>query len=93
MRWVTSLVPNPLPVFGPSGTTAMLQATEAMLEPDIGYRLAHHDDLQWRPTATVTEVDGAIFEEGRAGSPLSPPITRRSGPPSASASTTESGRW
>ena len=65
MRWVTSLVPNPLPVFGPSGTTAVLQATEAMLEPDIGYRLAHHDDLQWRPTATVTEVErGVIFEEG-----------------------------
>jgi len=65
MRWVTSLVPNPLPVFGPSGTTAVLQATEAMLEPDIGYRLAHHDDLQWRPSATVTEVDrGVIFEEG-----------------------------
>ena len=64
-RWVTSLVPNRLPVFGPSGTAAVLQATEAMLEPDIGYRLAHHDDLQWRPAATVTEVDrGVIFEEG-----------------------------
>ena len=36
-----------------------------MLEPDIGYRLAHHEDLQWRPAATVVEVDGgAIFEEG-----------------------------
>jgi len=65
MRWVTSLVPNPLPVFGPGGTTTLLQATEAMLGPDIGYRLAHHDDLQWGPSATVTEVDrGVIFEEG-----------------------------
>jgi ribonuclease Z len=66
MRWAMSFEPNPLPVFGPAGTATLLQATEAMLEPDIGYRLAHHDDLQWRPSATVTEVDrGVIFEEGR----------------------------
>jgi ribonuclease Z len=36
-----------------------------MLEPDIGYRLAHHDDLQWRPAAVITEVErGVIFDEG-----------------------------
>ncbi len=65
MRWVTSFAPSPLPVFGPRGSAALLRATEAMLEPDIGYRLAHHEDLQWRPAATVVEVDGgAIFEEG-----------------------------
>jgi ribonuclease Z len=65
MRWAMSFAPNPLPVFGPTGTAALLQATEAMLEPDIGYRLAHHDDLQWRPSSTVLEVDdGVIFEEG-----------------------------
>jgi ribonuclease Z len=60
-----SLVPNPLPVYGPVGTADLMQATEAMLEPDIGYRLAHHEDLQWRPASTVTEVDrGVVFEEG-----------------------------
>ncbi len=65
MRWVMSFSPNPLPVFGPSGTAALLQATEAMLEPDIGYRLAHHDDLQWRPSAAVTEVEsGVILDQG-----------------------------
>jgi ribonuclease Z len=64
-RWITSFAPNPLAVFGPVGTSALLQATEAVLEPDIGYRLAHHDDLTWRPSATVSEVeDGVIFEEG-----------------------------
>jgi ribonuclease Z len=63
MRWVMSLVPNPLAVFGPVGTAALLAATEAMLEPDIGYRLAHHDDLSWRPSSIVTEVDrGVVFE-------------------------------
>ena len=64
-RWITSFQPNPLPVYGPPGTDALLQAMVAMLTPDIGYRLAHHDDLSWPPSATVTEVDtGTIFEEG-----------------------------
>jgi ribonuclease Z len=64
MRWVTSFAPAPLPVFGPGGTAALLEATEKMLEPDIGYRLAHHGDLGWRPSATVTEVArGVIFEQ------------------------------
>jgi ribonuclease Z len=65
MRWVMSMKANPLPVYGPPGASTLLRATEAMLEPDIGYRLAHHDDLQWGPAATVTEVErGVIFDDG-----------------------------
>jgi ribonuclease Z len=65
MRWAMSFQPNPLPVFGPVGTADLLRATEAMLEPDIGYRLAHHEDLRWRPSSTVTEVErGVIMDEG-----------------------------
>ncbi|MGO9911615.1 MAG: MBL fold metallo-hydrolase [Acidimicrobiales bacterium] len=64
MRWATSFQPNPLRVIGPIGTAALLEATEAMLEPDIGYRIAHHDDLTWRPTTLVAEVEqGVVFEE------------------------------
>jgi ribonuclease Z len=64
-RWVTSFQPHPLPVFGPLGSIALLQATEAMLEVDVGYRLAHHADLQWRPSADVTECErGLVVEEG-----------------------------
>ena len=48
-RWAMSFTPNPLSVYGPVGTAALVAATEAMLEPDIGYRLAHHEDLDWRP--------------------------------------------
>jgi ribonuclease Z len=63
-RWVTSFAPDPLRVYGPAATEALLHATEAMLEPDIGYRLAHHDDLNWRPSSVVTEIDrGLIFDE------------------------------
>jgi len=64
IRWVTSFAPSPLRLFGPTGTAGVLRATEAMLEPDIGYRLAHHDDLGWRPSSTVVEVErGVIFDE------------------------------
>jgi ribonuclease Z len=62
---VMSFQPHPLPVFGPPGTAGLLRATEAMLELDIGYRMAHHADLQWRPTAEVIEAErGAVLEEG-----------------------------
>lgn len=65
MRWAMSFQANPLPIYGPEGTAALVSAMEAMLETDIGYRLAHHDDLQWRPSAEVTEVErGLIFDEG-----------------------------
>ncbi len=64
-RWVMSFQPNPLAVFGPPGTTGLVRATEAMLELDIGYRLAHHADLRWRPSAEVSEAEhGAVLEEG-----------------------------
>lgn len=64
MRWAMTFAPTPLPVFGPDGTADLLKATEAMLEPDIGYRLAHHDDLTWRPSSDVTEVGhSVIFDE------------------------------
>jgi ribonuclease Z len=65
MRWAMSFQPNPLRVFGPVGTGALVRATETMLEADVGYRLAHHADLQWRPSAEVTEVDaGLVLEDG-----------------------------
>jgi ribonuclease Z len=64
-RWIMSLQPNPLTACGPHGTAALVAATEAMLEPDIGYRLAHHDDLTWRPSTAVTECErGEILAEG-----------------------------
>ncbi len=64
-RWIMSLVPSPLTVYGPPGTAALVAANEAMLEPDIGYRLAHHDDLTWPPSADVTERErGELLRDG-----------------------------
>jgi ribonuclease Z len=63
-RWITSLEPSPLEVIGPVGTAPFVRATLAMLESDIGYRLAHHADLSWRPESVVREVEkGVVLEE------------------------------
>ncbi len=63
MRWAMSPVPLPLRVVGPPGTQQFVDRTLAMLEPDIGWRIAHHDDLTWDPQIEVTEVtDGVALE-------------------------------
>src|SRR5687768_6660283 len=63
MRWAMSPQPMPLPVFGPVGTKDLVDRTLAMLRDDIGYRVAHHDDLNWEPACEVTEVtDGVAYE-------------------------------
>jgi len=65
-RWVMSPEPNPLPITGPVGTARVVDAILAMLEPDIGYRLAHHEDLDVGPEPVVTDVDGGgvVFDQG-----------------------------
>jgi ribonuclease Z len=64
MRWAMSPTPNPLPVIGPVGTQGFVDRTIAMLSDDVGYRLAHHKDLNWDPACAVTEVhDGVVLED------------------------------
>jgi ribonuclease Z len=65
MRWAMSPAENTLQVIGPVGTARFADLTLAMLEDDIGYRLAHHSDLNWRPRCEVQEVsDGVAFDDG-----------------------------
>lgn len=61
-RWVTSTEENPLPIVGPPGTNAVVEATLAALHLDVGYRLAHHDDLPGPPSLRVIEVDEGVIE-------------------------------
>jgi ribonuclease Z len=62
-RWAMSPVPNPLPLTGPPGTDRVVERTIAMLEDDVGYRIAHHDDLDEPPRCDVTEVlDGVALD-------------------------------
>ncbi|HYF46546.1 MAG TPA: MBL fold metallo-hydrolase, partial [Acidimicrobiales bacterium] len=64
-HWISSFQPTPLRVIGPPGTQAFVDANLSMLTEDVGYRLAHHDDLTWSPDVRVTElVEGVAYEEG-----------------------------
>ena len=61
--WIGQFTPGVLKVIGPTGTQRFVDATLAMLEDDICWRLDHHADLTWRPEVEVTEVtDGVAFE-------------------------------
>jgi ribonuclease Z len=54
-HWVTGQAPTPLPIHGPPGTAAVVAGIEQMLQPDVGYRLDHHDDLTTGPQLEVVE--------------------------------------
>jgi ribonuclease Z len=65
MHWAMGLTARTLPVHGPPGTAHFVERTLAMLEDDIGYRIAHHDDLTWQPECDVTEVlTGTVLDDG-----------------------------
>lgn len=55
-HWVTSFEPTPLRVVGPPGTQRVVDHLLAALGPDIGYRIAHHADLEHPPVVEVTEM-------------------------------------
>ncbi|HTO01972.1 MAG TPA: ribonuclease Z [Microthrixaceae bacterium] len=64
-RWVLSMEPAPLPIIGPPGTADVVAAIMESLRSDIGYRIAHHDDLTWEPQLEITEVSkGLALESG-----------------------------
>lgn len=63
MNWVLSKEKATLRIFGPPGTKQVVDGALAMLGPDIGYRVAHHDDLTNGPQVEVTELEpGDEFE-------------------------------
>ena len=61
-RWIMTFEPSPLRIVGPAGTGRVVDGILESLGPDIAYRLAHHDDLGYRPPVEVTEVT-----EGKIG--------------------------
>jgi len=64
-RWIMSPVPNPLTVIGPVGTKRFVERTLEMLSDDVGYRIAHHEDLSEGPVINVIEVErGVVFDDG-----------------------------
>lgn len=64
-RWVTTFVPTPLPIIGPPGTKAVVDATLAALAPDISYRIHHHPDITEPPSIQVYEyTEGQVWDDG-----------------------------
>ena len=68
-RWVMTFEETPLTIVGPVGTKSVVDHLLASLEPDIEYRIAHHQDLDHRPPVTVIEVTEGLVElpDGQGG--------------------------
>ncbi len=60
-QWVMSQGNASLSIHGPKGTAQYVNRVLASLEPDIGYRIAHHDMLRNGPIVEVTEHDGGDY--------------------------------
>jgi ribonuclease Z len=64
-RWITTFAPEPvpLPIIGPPGTAETVEATLKAFGHDIGYRIAHHADLNAPPAVEVHEcTDGPVWD-------------------------------
>jgi ribonuclease Z len=61
-RWIMTFEPTPLTIVGPVGTQAVVDHIMASLEPDMAYRIAHHDDLDAPPQVDVIEVSHGPVE-------------------------------
>ncbi|MFN8052612.1 MAG: ribonuclease Z [Acidimicrobiales bacterium] len=66
-HWVLTMQPTTLRIYGPPGIAEVVDLILASLARDIGYRIAHHADLDWEPQIEVTELEpGAVFSVGAA---------------------------
>lgn len=64
-RWVATFTPDPAPllIIGPPGTAEVVDATLKAFGFDIGYRIAHHADLNSPPPVDVQEyTDGPVWD-------------------------------
>ena len=62
-RWVQGFPAPPLPIVGPEGTENFIENTLKMLEPDIGYRIEHHSDLDSPPQLQASETTAGVVLE------------------------------
>ncbi len=62
-HWVMSQGNGTLRIYGPPGIAQFVERQMHALEPDIGYRIAHHEPLTEGPRVDVTELQpGDTFE-------------------------------
>ena len=76
-QWVMSAAPRTLRILGPPGTRAVVDGMLAMLQPDVGYRLAHHADLDWEPQLDVAEVAPGVVSDEEGVRVLAAPTDHR----------------
>lgn len=55
-QWMSTFEPTTMKIVGPPGTQRMIEKLLESLEPDMSYRMAHHDDLNEPPRLDITEV-------------------------------------
>lgn len=55
-HWVMTAGTATLEVYGPRGTAELVGRTLDFLAPDIGYRIAHHDNLENPPRVDAVEL-------------------------------------
>ena len=63
--WISNFAPDPapLPIIGPPGTAETVEATLKAFGHDIGYRIAHHADLNAPPPIEVHEcTEGPVWD-------------------------------
>jgi ribonuclease Z len=64
-RWISTFNPDPAPlaIIGPPGTGELVEATLKAFHHDIGYRIAHHADLNAPPAVEVREYpEGPVWD-------------------------------
>ncbi len=64
-HWVMTQGNAPLKIYGPPGIASFVERQIHALEADVGYRIAHHDQLTTGPNVEVVELEpGDSFEIG-----------------------------
>ncbi len=56
-HWVMTQGNAALAIYGPPGVAQFVERQMAALEPDTGYRIAHHEELTGPPKVEVTELE------------------------------------
>ncbi len=86
MHWLMTQEQGALPIVGPPGIGQVVDGALAMLAPDIGYRVAHHEQLIDGPQVEVTEVEpgdelnigGCVITVGKTNhAPVEPTVGYR----------------
>lgn len=57
MHWVMTQGNGTLKIYGPPGIAQFVERQMYALEPDVGYRIAHHEPLTEGPKLDVTELE------------------------------------